>query len=278
MGMNLNLIEAISLAHARPLPQALALRYQVYCEEFEYLPASDYPLRQESDADDAGAAHFHVFEPQATGRLGLGLGTADWGGYVSGELAGYVRLVRPDARGLLPVQRRCHLRLDSGSLPDPAACAEVSRLIIAPAFRRPRRHGPARLQAAHKGAAGGGSQTLATDILLQLFRQMVNYSRSHGIRYWFAAMERPLARSLAQMGFPFQAAGPEGDFFGRVTPYLADLHELQHRVATRQPRLAQWLLPTEAAVGRAMAHAAPAAQGAAWARRPPPPQAWHAEA
>lgn len=272
MGMSLNLIEAISLAHARPLPQALALRYQVYCEEFDYLPASDYPLRQESDADDAGAAHFHLFEPQATGSMGLGAG--DWGGCASGTLAGYVRLVRPDAQGLLPVQRRCALRPDSGSLPDPAACAEVSRLIIAPAFRRKRSHGSARLQAAQNGATGSGAQILPTDILLQLFRQMFNYSRTHGIRYWFAAMERPLARSLAQMGFPFQAAGPEGDFFGRITPYLADLHDLQHRVATRQPRLAQWLLPPEAAGGHAAAHAA---QGPAWPRRPPPPQAWHAD-
>lgn len=273
MGMSLNLIEAISFAHARPLPQALTLRYQVYCEEFDYLPASDYPLKQESDADDAGAAHFHFFEPPAMG--GIGPGAADWGACASGTLAGYVRLVRPDAHGLLPVQRRCHLRLERSSLPDPATCAEVSRLIIAPAFRRQRHHGPARLQAAHNGAAGGGTQALATDILLQLFRQMVNYSRAHGIRYWFAAMERPLARSLAQMGFPFQAAGPEGEFFGRITPYLADLHELQHRVAVRQPRLAQWLLPPEAAGGHATAHAA---QGAAWARRPPPPQAWHADA
>jgi N-acyl amino acid synthase of PEP-CTERM/exosortase system len=256
------------LGQAKPSECALALRYRVYCEEFGYLPAQDYPDGLESDADDLRSAHFHCL----TSDLGEDIGTSRvsiW----EDALAGYVRLVRPDASGRLPVQRRCELNLDADFWPDPLATAEVSRLIIAPEFRRTR--GTPVMQDACSSAYQAGSlrRPLPTDVLLQLFRQMYDHSQAHGIRYWFAAMERPLARSLAQMGFPFKAAGPEGEYFGRITPYVADIHELQTRVLTKQPRLAHWLLssrtqPTGSSdIGLSF-------QGLA--HRPPPPQLWHA--
>ncbi|MDO9072980.1 MAG: GNAT family N-acyltransferase, partial [Rubrivivax sp.] len=255
---------------ARPLSEAMALRYQVYCEEFEYLPAGDYPAGLECDEDDSRAAHFHLFdrrtldasEPTVTG----------WDGSARGALAGYVRLVRPDAHDLLPVQRRCQLTLDDGARPTPSLSAEVSRLITAPEFRRNGRNRSSGRQASGQTS---DTQLLPTEILLHLFRQMLSYSRSNGIRYWFAAMERPLARSLSQMGFPFKAAGPEGEFFGRVTPYVADLNDLQHRVATSQPGLAPWLLAPEVEDGH-FPDTTPSSFAPVWARRPPPPQLWRA--
>ncbi len=273
MGMSMKAAEELRFAHAYPMSDALALRYQVYCEEFGYLSAGDYPNGLESDEDDASSAHFHFSPPLTTDEANA---RPHGHGVARGPLAGYVRLVKPDASGLLPVQRRCSLTLGLDALPDPSATAEVSRLIIAPQFRRARRSRFADGQPAQAHHHDGRERHLPTDILLQLFRQMHEYSRLHGIRYWFAAMERPLARSLAQMGFPFKPAGPEGEFFGRVTPYLADLHDLQHRVAASQPRLADWFLTPPRTELDSCADATPAFERLNRAHRPPPPQLWRA--
>lgn len=259
--------------HGRPLSEALTLRYRVYCEEFDYLPASDYPTGLESDEDDSRAAHFHHFNRRSLDDPERSDSRRD--GSAGGTLAGYVRLVRPDAKDQLPVQRRCRLTLDDGAWAEPSLSAEVSRLIIAPEFRRRRLDRSPVRQALPSSGEKSEAQLLPTDILLHLFRQMFNYSRSHGIRYWFAAMERPLARSLAQMGFPFKAAGPEGEYFGCITPYVADLHDLQQRVATIQPGLAHWLL-TPLAEDPPCPDAAPSPRQPVWGRRPPPPQLWRA--
>lgn len=249
MGMSTILAGASGGTVGRALPEALALRYRVYCEEFGYLPCADYPSGLESDQDDVSALHFHLFEPKFAGVAGTINGEHNLTGHAS--LAGYVRLVRPDSNGLLPVQRRCHLSLDAHLMPRPELTAEVSRLIIAPEFRRQRGGESGRGKAVLVDRVRDGSQSSSTDLLLRLFRQMVIGSQVHGIRYWFAAMERPLARSLAQMGFPFKEAGPEGEYYGRITPFMADLHELQRHVASRQPRLAQWLLaPPRTGPGR----------------------------
>lgn len=264
MGMSLFTSAMDDRGQSAPRECALALRYRVYCEEFGYLPAGDYPSGLESDADDLRSSHFHCFRSDVGERFAEpGVAAAE------DVLAGYVRLVRPDASGQLPVQRRCELNPGTESWPDPLATAEVSRLIIAPEFRRSR-GAPVKPSLAYQ--AGSAQRPLPTDVLLQLFRQMYDHSRIHGIRYWFAAMERPLARSLAQMGFPFKAAGPEGEYFGRITPYVADIEELQTRVLAKQPRLADWLLSPRAKLAgdneRAFSF-----QGLA--HRPPPPQLWH---
>ena len=39
-------------------------------------------------------------------------------------------------------------------------------------------------------------------------------------------MEKPLARSLSRMGFDFNPIGPETDYYGPVTPFMADLEEI----------------------------------------------------
>ena len=261
------------LAQAHPLPEALALRFRVYCEEFGYLRAADYPTGLETDADDVNAAHFHLFE---TRTLDDAIPDAQCS-LACSTLAGYVRLVRPDGSGLLPVQRRCRITLANGAMTEPMGCAEVSRLIIAPEFRRQRTGALDIREVAQGFSQRRTGQALSTDLLLPLFRQMFNYSRAHGIRHWFAAMERPLARSLAQMGFPFRAAGPEGEYFGRITPYQVDLQELKQRVAERQPRLAQWLLPPPGPHGPDDFDTALSYQGRMCGHRPPPQHLWHAD-
>jgi hypothetical protein len=73
-----------------------------------------------------------------------------------------------------------------------------------------------------------------------MYREMYRHSRQNGIRYWYAAMERSLARSLDKMGFRFVPIGPQVDYYGPVTPHIADLDELLERLKRENKFLAAW--------------------------------------
>jgi N-acyl amino acid synthase of PEP-CTERM/exosortase system len=70
---------------------------------------------------------------------------------------------------------------------------------------------------------------------------MYQHSNSCGTRYWYAAMEQPLARSLQLMRFPFKKIGRETDYFGPVAPYVLDLRELEVRLEKVNPELLAYL-------------------------------------
>ena len=175
------------------------LRFQIYCLEQGFLDAVDYPEGCEADEHDARSYHF-----------------ASWGD--QGDVAGYVRLVRPDAIGTFPFQNHC-LTLEAGVNSPPAhLSAEISRLMVAADYRRQPDRSPA--------------------ILCNLFMQMHACSVRDGVRYWYAAMERSLVRVLQRMlGIEFQQIGPVTDYYGPVAPYLIDLREVEVRIRQRRPEL-----------------------------------------
>lgn len=217
--------------HTQAFRSALELRFQVYCLECNFLSPDDYPDGVETDEHDDGAAHFYAFDSQE-------------------ELVGYVRLVRPDAEGMFPIQRNCKLTIASSDLPAPKAAAEISRLMVRNDYRRRRGDRLSGVTAEQNAAAFAGERRHeAPQILLSLYRQMYAYSREHGIDHWYAAMERPLARSLQRMNFAFRSVGPETDYYGPVAPYLADLRELESQVSARRPELLDWLQKPERSAG-----------------------------
>jgi N-acyl amino acid synthase of PEP-CTERM/exosortase system len=200
------------------------LRYQVYCLERGYLPASEYPGQAESDQFDHHSDHFCEFDD-------------------IGTVVGYARLVRADGRGMFPFEYRCDEFLDGLTLPDKEKSAEVSRLIIRGDHRR------------HRAPVRGDStscrpsyyrKSVKPNILPSLYRQMVIFSMASGIRYWYAAMERPLARSLLLMNYPFRQVTPLVDYYGPVATYMLDMHELHDRLAARNPRHLAWLTTADA--------------------------------
>lgn len=217
------------LKHAKvgALQSAFELRYQVYCIECSFLSPDDYPDGVESDEYDDGAAHFYAFDSDD-------------------ELVGYVRLVRPAADALFPIQQRCALSVDGAQLPDPAQAAEISRLMVRGDYRRRRGDRLSGVTAKQNNAVFAGDRRCeAPQILLSLYRQMYAYSRENGIRHWYAAMERPLARSLLRLDFAFRPIGPQTDYYGPVAPYVADLRELEAQVGQRHPSLLTWLQDPE---------------------------------
>jgi N-acyl amino acid synthase of PEP-CTERM/exosortase system len=212
------------------LQAAFALRFGVYCQECHFLDPRAYPDGLETDAADAASAHFLAFNQRQ-------------------ELVGYVRLVPPDARGKLPWEAHCTSLCAGIRLPPRAHSAEISRLMVRDDYRRRQGDTLSGVPETDTETAERLDRRAATpQILLTLYRQMYLYSLAHGIQHWYAAMERPLARSLKRLDFAFHQIGAQADYFGPVAPYLADLRELEARLALSQPDLLAWMQsPEEAA-------------------------------
>lgn len=204
------------------------LRYQVYCEECDFLPAKDYPNRRETDEHDANSAHFAALNQME-------------------QLVGYVRLVFPDALQVFPFQTHCVSILDNVILPPPAQSAEISRLMVHKNYRRRLGERPpagmvsGEAEPAQTQAQAHEKRNPSPLILLSLYREMYHYSVKNNIRYWYAAMERSLARILTRMNFGFQQIGPFTDYYGPVAPYVADLRVLEYQLSQRDPKLLAWM-------------------------------------
>ncbi len=206
------------------MQRAFELRYNVYCIERRFLNANDYPDGCESDSYDDESAHFVAHN-------------------LNGELVGYVRLVLPDINLALPFERYCQPFLGH-TKPPRLECGEISRLMVRQDYRR--RRGDT-LAGSREVESGPGEpnwlerRSHSPHILLSLYRQLYQYSLRHGVRYWYAAMERALARSLQRLDFGFQQICEEADYFGPVATYLADLRELESRLERNQPELLAWM-------------------------------------
>ncbi len=215
---NLQIFRAYHGQHPEQVPDELfRLRYEVYCKERGYLPADPALGGRERDEYDACSTHFAAYSEQQT-------------------LVGTVRLVTPPAQRVYPFERHC-VTFDAFRMPPRAKCAEVSRLAVARSHRRRRGDSV-------QGVPGYGGQRhddrASPMLLLGMYREMYRHSRSQGIRYWFAAMERALAHSLTRMGFTFDAIGPQADYYGKVTPYVLDLGALLPVLSAQNPPLLAW--------------------------------------
>jgi N-acyl amino acid synthase of PEP-CTERM/exosortase system len=205
------------------IERAYELRYQVYCLERGFLAALDYPDGRESDDYDEDSAHFYACNRRQ-------------------ELVGYVRLVPPDAQGRLPWQDYCEELISGVRLPAATHGAEISRLMIRSDYRRCRTDAVAKPEAPGRDAVEPGDLRAESHrIMLSLYRQMYRHSLASDIRYWYAAMERPLAKLLQRLDFGFLRIGPETNYFGPVAPYIADLRELEQRLDASQPELLAWM-------------------------------------
>lgn len=212
------------------LAEIYRLRYEVYCLECHFLDAAEYQDGRETDEFDDCSAHFAAYthEPQ---------------------MVGTVRLVQPkDGQGY-PFESHCTV-FDDFTLPPREMAGEVSRLVVKKTYRRRRGDSMQGVSkeflderaktASIQPPSGRDQRTNSPLLLLGLYREMYRYSRRNGIRYWYAAMERSLARSLDKMGFRFVPIGPQVDYYGPVTPHMVDLHELIDRLKQENRFLAAW--------------------------------------
>lgn len=199
------------------------LRYEVYCEEYGFLPKKNYPNHREMDEFDAHSLHFCTFNRRH-------------------ELVGYVRLVQADALRTFPFQNHCKLLFEGTRLPEAAHTLEISRLMVRKNYRRRVGDLCAGVRPSFKGLTPEHDhRSHSPQILLSLYRQIYSYSRQHGIRYWVAAMERSLARIMGRMNFGFHQLGPPTDYYGVVAPYLANIRETEFLIGQKNQALLAWM-------------------------------------
>jgi N-acyl amino acid synthase of PEP-CTERM/exosortase system len=210
--------------------QVFALRYEVYCLECGFLDPNDYKNGLESDDYDDNSAHFTAHN-------------------LANEVVGSLRLVHAPASRGFPFEEHCRILFEPGKLPPRDQCGEVSRLVVRKTYRRrvgdtlagvPREFLQADAAGVPARSAPGERRSNRPELLMGLYREMYRYSLECGIRYWYAAMERSLARALDRFQFAFLPIGEEVDYYGPVAPYLADLRELEKKLNRSDPRLLTW--------------------------------------
>ncbi len=199
------------------LKDCYALRYQVYCEERQLLQGDDYSGQEEIDQFDAHSKHFGAYN-------------------LDDDIIGTVRLVCHSEQGY-PLHEHCTVSMEPDQMPeDPTKLAEISRLAVSKKYRR----------RAGDGLYGMGSNVdgivkierrQRPEIVLGLYKAMYQHSKRNGITHWYAAMEKTLVRLLWRFGFLFVPIGPEIDYYGPVTPYLADISEVERLAYSKNPKV-----------------------------------------
>lgn len=208
----------------RYLRDSYALRYEVYCNEQHFLAPEDYPSGLEIDAFDDDAIHVGAINRE-------------------GGLVGTVRLVLPSARGF-PFYEHCELFGEYKDLAKPdnpilQSTAEISRLAVSKSYRRRANDGLYDLSSPEDIETGCESEALhrrrRPEIILGLYKAMYQASKRRGITHWFAAMEKTLLRLLYRYQFGFIPIGPEVDYYGPVTAYLAEIAHIENGIRRRCP-------------------------------------------
>ena len=224
----------------RYLQESYRLRYEVYCNEQQFLAPEDYPSRLEIDAYDEHAIHVGAINRE-------------------GELVGTLRLVLPSAQGF-PLFEHCELFSEYKYLADPAhpaqpSAVEISRLAVSKSYRRRANDGLFGLAQTedkktrqHREAEAPHRRN-RPELVLGLYRTMYQVSKHQGVTHWLAAMEKTLLRLFHRYQFGFKPIGPEVDYYGPVTPYLAEIAQMEKGVRQRHPELfaqfAQGLVPED---------------------------------
>jgi N-acyl amino acid synthase of PEP-CTERM/exosortase system len=192
------------------------LRYQAYCVERRFLRAEDYPNQLEFDDFDGDSVH--------VGVLGA-----------EGQLAGTARIVKPNSAGL-PAFRHCSLFSADTTLADEGnRVVEISRVCINRRYTRRRAEGICEgSQAVESGDYERRKCGRRDDVFATLVKAVYHATKRLGATHWLIAIEKPLRRRLARYGLPFELAGPEVDYYGRVAPYIMNLVELDRVIIGRQ--------------------------------------------
>ena len=192
--------------------EVFRIRYEVYCEELGWEPASDHPDGLESDEYDQWSTHCLLLHKPS-------------GGY-----AGCVRLVHAHSdrsRPGIPLEEHCRAALDESllnidSLPR-ERFGEISRLAIRPQFRR--RPGE------KESPAGVGKEAFQLTpserrrfphIALGLYLGAASIGLGEGLESVFAMMEPRLARHLRMTGIRFRQVGEVIEYHGPRAPFHID--------------------------------------------------------
>lgn len=194
------------------------LRYQVFCNEVQFLDPDHYPAGLEIDDFDAVSEHF----------------LATRADHNDAAIA-TVRLVRWSERRSFPTARHYGglvEQLQRSGFPL-ASTAEISRLCIAKQYRQRAKDGLLGLD----GYEGGDDRRRRyPEVILELFKVMYLASRFDlGITHWIAAFEDSLYRLLDRYGVHMESLTPdEIDYHGKVRIYGASIPQILEAMKMRR--------------------------------------------
>ncbi len=159
-------------------------------------------------------------------------------------MVGAVRLILP-CFSRFPIEEHCPTLEFDRSLTPRGNCAEVSRLIISKLYRRRANDGlyyEAQVEDEKVEGKGGFFTRRMRPMAFGLYRAMYQESKRTDILHWFALMEKSLRKLLNIHGLAFRPIGPEIDFWGMVTPYLADIRDLERGVYSKFPQFFDYFM------------------------------------
>jgi len=187
------------------------LRYQVYCNEFNYEPAENFPDGMEHDEYDSYALNV-LIRHKATRQA-----------------AGCTRLITTDpsnADAPLPIEKHCSDSLNINYLNDlnlaRQSICEASRLSVAKNFRR--RRGEAKTRYGCLESLGLSPQEQRTFPLISVSLSLATTALTElsGRPFMFAMMEPSLPRLLQRIGYNFDQVGDITDYHGKRAAYLQE--------------------------------------------------------
>ena len=205
------------------------IRYQVYCIESGYEDYRAFADGEEKDEWDKHAVHFLVRSKA----------TQEW--------IAAMRLILPVNKGGHPVFQLCNIDRSIVGKTHGSTTAEISRLCIINSFRRkqaPGQPGTDLNSLDHQKAAAHSQlreRCKEPLIVLGLFRAAAQYSREHGIPYWYFLTTSALARMLKRMNVHMTKAGSSCIHNGERHPFLVDLQDAIKRARRGSDIIAQML-------------------------------------
>lgn len=189
------------------------LRYDVYVTEFGFEKPEDHLDGYEMDMFDENSIHFAAIDRQ------------------TGQVVGSMRLVLDSQHGF-PIED-----VDGVSFDDKESrkhTVEISRFAVRKEYRRQREDIFFRDDSGSKAKEGLGNSGRPV-VIYGLFRLLYQTSKKMGLTNWTMISEKKLHRALSLMGFRFNAIGPEVEYHGKRTPYLASLDDMEQFWVDKMP-------------------------------------------
>ena len=191
------------------------MRFDAYCVEKRFLDPADYREGLEWDEYDARATHLVV---RGSGDLPIG----------------YMRII--DGRtSSLPLFDHGLRTFDASLAPRTSETVEISRMIVRSDYRHATRSVKDGF-VTETDLPAPAARTAADLIQLKLLRMTYRYAFENDLNWVYAAMEPTLQRKFRMLGMPFSQAGPSGEYFGEVRPYLMDVRDMEQVLAEKFER------------------------------------------
>lgn len=181
------------------------MRYRVYCMEFGFENAADFPSQLEADEFDDYSHHCMLTHKR------------------TGSLAGGVRLVCASESHVLPIQKYClnsvYTEYAEALMTEQDSVCEFSRLTVDTAFRR--RRGEEHTKVGEFDALDCSHQERRTFSLIGVatFISAVALASLTDRPQIYGMMESNLPRLLRRSGLLVQQAGDYMEYHGRRAPY-----------------------------------------------------------